>query len=117
MSAPHLLGELPELEPVRAAVAPPRWTRELYLLLGICVAGLLAAVPRRPLVSLIAYLVILVSSSVLLFLQRRRAIVWTRKAGNSAVVGVAAHEKQVLLSVLVTCGIHAVIVGLEVATW
>lgn len=116
MSSPIVLGDLPDLDPP-SVVAPPRWTRELHLVLGVCIVGLLAAIPWSYRVSAVAYAVIVVASSVLLFLQRRQAIVWTRKAGNSAVVGVGRHEKAVLALVVLTCGLHSVIVGLEVATW
>lgn len=116
MSFPSLLGELPDLDPPRVE-PPPRWTRELYLVLAVCVAGLAAAVPRAWRLSVVAYAVVVVASSILLFLQRRQAIAWTRRAGNSAVIGVGGHEKVVLALVIITCLIHAVIVGLEVASW
>ena len=92
-----------------------RWP--LYGVLGVSGAGLIVAIFRAPLMSAIAYAVLLLIGCGLLFYRRFDAIATTRSAGGSGVLSVQPVEKGAIAALALACLANGVVVALEVARW
>ncbi|MGD9961509.1 hypothetical protein [Nocardioides sp.] len=92
-----------------------RWP--LYGVLGVSGVGLVAAIFRAPLVSTVAYAVLLLIGCGLLFYRRFDAIATTRSAGGSGVLSVQPVEKGAIAALSLACLVNGVVIAMEVARW
>lgn len=101
----------------RVSVPQSLWTTPLIGVYVLSLGALIAACWRQPRISFIAYLVVVLGSSALLFWQRKNAVAQTRASGASALVGIRWNEKVAIAACVVAAAVNAIWVALEVATW
>lgn len=92
-----------------------RWP--VLAVLGLSGLGLLIAIFQSPLLSVIAYAVLLLVGCGLLFYRRLDAILATRRAGGVGVLTVQPIEKTAIAALAVSCLANGFVVALEVAGW
>lgn len=87
----------------------------LGLVIGLSSHPFLPLFP--PVVPMVAYGVLLVAGSVLLFIARVDSVVATRRLGGSSVVGVSSLERAAVIALLVACLATGVVIAWELASW
>lgn len=92
-----------------------RWP--LYGVLGVSGLGLVVAIFRAPLMSTVAYAVLLLIGCGLLFYRRFDAIATTRSAGGSGILSVQPVEKGAIAALSLACLVNGIVIAMEVARW
>lgn len=82
---------------------PVLWTKGLYALYAVCVLGLAVAPFNRFAWSAVAYVVIVVVGSVVLFRLRADEVRSARGKGENTVVGFRRYEVWALAAVCLSC--------------
>lgn len=96
------------------AVRQPQWPVRVVLLLSA--AALVVAPFREFQWSLVAYGVVLVLGSALMFLHRVNGVVATRRAGAVGVARSTAAEKAAIAAMIAACLLNGLVIAWEVAT-
>lgn len=89
----------------------------VYLALAISVCGLALAAVASPLLSGIAYVVLLLAGCGLLFYRRLDAIRTTRDAGGVGTISVQRVEKATIAALSIACLSNGIVIALAVASW
>lgn len=105
----------PRANVVTVAASARQWP--VYVVIGLSVAAALAAAVMSPVVSTVAYAVLLVVGCGMLFFRRYDAIRTTRSAGGAGVVSVERIEKVAIGALAVACLVNGLVIAWEVAGW
>lgn len=100
--------------PPRSSPAPV-WTRGLYVLYAACVLAVLVAIANNHLWSSIAYGVVVVVASIVLFRSRAREVRRARGKGANTVVGFKRYEIFAVVTASLACMANAIIFAIYVA--